>query len=102
MYCNTVADQQFVSPRGDAATSGAWNRMDPQATVYNDVVIQPEDDHTVALGVACFVTDGNSGSAAGDYDVDGGCTTLLSPIFDLSTADMAFVTYWRWYGEGGF
>ena len=33
--------------------------------------------------------------------MDHGCTTLLSPTFDLTGATMAFVNYWRWYGEGG-
>ncbi len=87
---------------GDAATSGIWVRADPVGTEYNGVAMQPEDDHTPDPGVACFVTgNGTVGGAAGDEDVDGGCTTLISPTFDLSAYDRAFVTYWRWYGEGG-
>ncbi len=87
---------------GDAATSGLWVRADPIGTNYNGTPMQPEDDHTAAPGIYCFVTgNGTVGGAVGDQDVDGGCTTLLSPIFDLSTADRAFVRYWRWYGEGG-
>ena len=39
---------------------------------------------------------------AGDNDVDDGCTTLLTPVFNLSTAERAFVTYWRWFGQDGF
>ena len=87
---------------GDAATSGVWERVDPEATEYDGETIQPEDDHTVAPGVMCFVTDGTAGTGPGDFDVDGGCTTLVSPTFDLSAADMAFVTYWRWFGQAGF
>jgi hypothetical protein len=33
--------------------------------------------------------------------VDYGCTTVRSPIFDLSTTPQAFVGYWRWYGMFG-
>jgi len=52
--------------------------------------------------VKCFVTgNGAVGGQVGDADVDGGCTSLRSPVFDLSAATQAFVTYWRWYGEGG-
>ena len=46
----------------------------------------------------CFVTgNGSPGGAAGDADVDGGKTTLLSPIFDLSRVESAIVNYWFWY-----
>jgi len=87
---------------GDQATSGLWIRDDPVGTSYNGVPIQPEDDHTVAPGIRCFVTgNGSVGGGPGDADVDGGCTTLQSPVFDLSAAQQAFVTYWRWWGEGG-
>ncbi len=35
--------------------------------------------------------------AAGSYDVDGGRTTLLSPLFDLSGGTDIQISYWRWY-----
>jgi hypothetical protein len=86
---------------GDNATTGRWVREDPvldTATGNPNLVYQPEDDHTPPPGVVCFVT-GNAppGSPAGTNDVDGGCTTLLSPIFDVSNAAEAVVRYWRWY-----
>jgi len=93
-------DAGWIMGQGDTADTGFWNRMDPQGTDYGGPV-QPEDDHTPAPGVNCFVTDGNAGSGVGDFDVDNGCVNLLSPVFDLSGADMAFVTYWRWYAEAG-
>ena len=87
---------------GDTADSGLWVRADPVGTYYNGINIQPEDDHTPAPGVACYVTgNGAVGGAAGEADVDHGCTTLMTPVFDLAGADRAFVSYWRWYGEGG-
>jgi hypothetical protein len=87
---------------GDEATSGLWIRDDPVGTVYNGAPVQPEDDHTADPGLKCFVTgNGSPGGAAGDADVDGGCTSLRSPVFDLGGAERAFASYWRWYGEGG-
>ena len=87
---------------GDAATLGLWIRDDPVGTNYNGVDVQPEDDHTAPPGVRCFVTgNGPVGGAAGEADVDGGCTSLRSPVFDLSLSEQAFVSYWRWYGEAG-
>ena len=87
---------------GDDATTGHWIRDDPVGTEYFGLIVQPDDDHTPAPGYKCFVT-GNAapGDPAGTNDVDGGCTTLVSPTFDLSTAERAFVKYVRWYGEGG-
>jgi hypothetical protein len=78
---------------GDNATSGIWLRADPVGTTY-----QPEDDHTADPGHVCFVTgNGAPGGGPGDQDVDGGRTTLVSPVIDLSGADWAEIAYWRWY-----
>ncbi len=91
-----------VGAPGDTATSGLWNRMDPQATAA-----QPGDDHTPAPGVNCWVTDGNAGTQVGSFDVDGGATTLTSPTIDASGlaggGGDVFVSYWRWYSndQGG-
>lgn len=80
---------------GDTATTGIWVWGDPIGTIA-----QPEDDHTPPPGVNCFFTgQGTIGGAAGDNDVDGGATTLLSPIIDLSSVADAEVSYWRWYSN---
>ncbi len=81
---------------GDTARTGRWNRMAPQRTTYGGKVFQPGSDTTPAPGVKCFVTDGRAGSSVGTYDVDGGFTTLLSPVMDLSHAAMLRFKYNRW------
>jgi hypothetical protein len=82
----------------DNATTGLWVRADPVGTVYNGQPAQTEDDHTVAPGQVCFVTgNGSVGGAAGEQDVDGGKTTLISPPFFVQGATSATLTYWRWY-----
>ena len=82
----------------DDASTGRWERADPFGTEYNSQPVQPEDDHTPGDGHICFVTgNGTAGGAAGDNDVDGGKTTLLSPVFDLENATSATLSYWRWY-----
>jgi hypothetical protein len=77
-----------------------WIRDDPVGTWDSgDRAIQPDDDHTPAPGVKCFVTgNADPGAPASENDVDNGCTTLVSPLFDLAGGTRAFVTYWRWYG----
>ncbi len=89
-----------VGAPDDNATTGIWTRVDPVGTEYNGYPIQPEDDHTPAPGTMCFVTgQGSVGGAVGANDVDGGKTTLLSPVFNLDGATSASLSYWRWYTE---
>jgi len=83
---------------GDDAGSGIWTRVDPIGTEYGGFPIQPEDDHTADPGALCFVTgQGSVGGSAGENDVDGGKTTLLTPVFQLGLAESASVSYFRWY-----
>jgi V8-like Glu-specific endopeptidase len=77
----------------DTATAGVWNRMDPEYTG-----VQPGDDHSLQ-GQACWITDGRAGETMGTYDVDGGRTTLSSPVLDLTTMPEARISYWRWYSN---
>ena len=79
---------------GDNATTGIWDRADPQGTAA-----QPEDDHTPAPGTQCWVTDHRAGSAVGDYDVDGGKTTLKSPLLAVAGYDRVRISYYRWYSN---
>ena len=88
-----------VGAAGDGATTGVWVRVDPIGTAA-----QPEDDSTPAPGVNCWVTGQCSGSlctpcSLGCNDIDGGVTTLLSPVYDLSGAASAKIKYDRWYSN---
>jgi hypothetical protein len=82
---------------GDGATTGSWERGDPHGTYSGSILVQPEDDHTAAPGIRCWVTGNAAGAGHGDDDVDNGKTTLLSPIYDLSSYTNASVRYYRWY-----
>jgi serine protease len=87
---------------GDDATSGIWVRGDPFGTISGPLVIAPEDDHTPAPGVQAFVT-GNPGpgAPASSGDVDAGRTTLLSPVFDLSSQTYLRFSAWLWSRQPG-
>lgn len=78
----------------DDATTGVWERGNPIGTAA-----QPEDDHTPS-GLQCFFTgQGSNGGSLGENDVDGGTTTLVSPIYDMGGLNDPTVTYWRWYNN---
>ncbi|MBC7771933.1 MAG: hypothetical protein H7210_05520, partial [Pyrinomonadaceae bacterium] len=80
---------------GDTATTGRWVRVDPIGSAA-----QPDFDHTPGAGKNCFVTgQGANGGAAGTADVDGGFTTLTSPVFDLSGVLAPRISYYRWFSN---
>ncbi len=85
----------------DTATTGVWTRVDPALVVDVDNasrVVSPADDHTPEPGALCWVTGQDTeGADQGGNDVDGGATTLYSPVYDLSAYGGATVSYWRWY-----
>jgi hypothetical protein len=84
-----------VGAPGDTATTGIWLRADPIGSTA-----QPEDDHTPAPGVNCFITgNGTVGGAVGQQDVDGGSTTLTSPTLDATTRADPQLVYHRWYSN---
>ena len=100
-----VASDAFEAPSGwsvndgtDTATTGIWLRADPVGTQSGGIAVQPELDHS-SPGTLCWVTGNNHTSSEdlGGDDVDGGKTTLLSPIYDLSATYRPVVRYWRWY-----
>jgi len=79
---------------GDDATTGVWERGNPVGTAA-----QPEDDHS-PIGAQCWFTgQGNPGGSIGTNDVDGGSTTLRTPIIDMSSLNDPTVSYYRWYSN---
>ena len=65
-----------VNPLGtDAATSGRWQRANPDAT--------SRQAGTVPSGSRALVTGAAAGASANANDVDGGLTTVRSPAIEL-------------------
>jgi len=83
----------------DTATTGIWERCDPNGTWTNGQPMAPDNDATVG-GTECYVT-GNAppGSDPGDNDVDEGHTTLVSPVIDMTGGVLAHVGYSRWWAN---
>ena len=89
----------YTGVSSDNATTGLWEETTPVGTFSANGVAVAVDAQYTEDGENCFVT-GNSGStndAIGANDVDGGTTTLISDLIDLTDyVDPAF-TYMRWY-----
>ena len=96
-----AVDHDMERDRGFArgpstASTGLFERADPQQTTSGGQTIQPANDHT-ASGTLCWITDGLAGSSAGSRDVDGGYTEVVSPVMDLQHLAVARLRFWRWY-----
>ncbi len=83
-----------ATPGANTATTGAWARGDPQATSSGSLNLQP----TTCDGpsVNCFVTALAAGTTAGTNDIDGGVTSVQSPLISLpaaSTINLRFRYY---------
>jgi hypothetical protein len=89
-----IASGWTVGAAGDTATTGLWERANPQGTIA-----QPEDDHSDP-GTLCWITGPLAGAGVGSNDVDGGATSLTSPAFDALAQDgEAWLEYWFWYSN---
>jgi len=86
-----------VGDPDDTATTGIWVREDPIGVWEGAEEVQPEDDATVDPGVFCWITGNGEDGQQGTDDVDGGQTTLKSPVFDLTSAESVTASYRRWY-----
>ncbi len=82
----------------DNATAGKWIVATPIASMTNGDTVQTGNDHTTGTG-KCAVTGNatNATSPAGNADVDGGRTSLVTENFDLSSYNQPVLSYWRWY-----
>ncbi len=79
---------------GDTASTGVWVRTAP-----NGSTAQPGADNPAGTGTLCFLTGADPpGAQPGTNDVDGGATTLRSPMLD-ATAGECFIRYYRWYSN---
>src|SRR5690606_822888 len=63
----------------DTAVSGLWARGVPQATNSNG----PKQLATTTSGRNGLFTGLQAGAAAGNNDVDGGITSIVSPVINL-------------------
>jgi subtilisin family serine protease len=76
---------------GDTATTGQWERGDPQATSSGGVSLQLGN---AVSGSNTLSTGPLAGSSVGVHDVDGGVTTIRSPLISLPTGSLTLSFSW--------
>ncbi|MEU6719979.1 M14 family zinc carboxypeptidase [Nonomuraea sp. NPDC046802] len=95
VYSDTFesAGNWTTNPGGaDTATSGQWERGDPEATASSG----DKQLGTTVSGSNDLVTGRLAGSAAGDFDVDGGVTSIQSPPITLPATGSLNLSF-SWY-----
>ncbi len=84
-----------INPDGtDTATTGQWEVANPQET--SDGVI-PQQLGTTSSGVQALVTQAAAGSGFGDFDIDNGPTTALSPVVQIPADALGASLSLNWY-----
>jgi hypothetical protein len=84
---------------GDNATAGVWARAIPQGTMVNGKLAEPNQDAT-AEGSYCYVTGaGDANTEPNESDVDGGKTTLRSPLFSLAEINQPVLHFSYWFSN---
>lgn len=87
-----------VNPEGDdSASAGTWKLGEPECSLVLDIVTQPERDHTPGEGELSFHTGPKKGQSFTADDVDGGRTTLESPVFAIGDATYPSLIYYAWH-----
>jgi aminopeptidase S len=82
-----------TNPNGtDTASTGAWERGDPQTTTSSGT----KQLGTTVSGVNDLVTGRLAGTGAGSFDIDGGITTVRSPAILLPSTGTLNVSL-SWY-----
>ena len=77
--------------------SGHWELGEPECGYVLEVVTQPETDRTMGDGKLSFHTGSKIGPNFDSFDVDGGRTTLESPVFSFGDARYPALVFYAWH-----
>lgn len=89
-----TANGWTINPNGsDTATTGAWERGDPESTTNGGTTIQLG---TTTSGSNDLVTGRLAGTSVGANDLDGGTTSIQSPQITLPTGGTLSLSF-SWY-----
>lgn len=84
-----------------SASTGDWERGEPNGTTFNGDPSNPGADIANDFGREAYVT-GNGGGQAGSDDIDDGTVVLTSPVMDLTTYNDPILRFYQWfYNDGG-
>ena len=80
---------------------GRWERGYPEGTSDQGLNYNPDGDVNSDCMEFAYVTGLDAGGQVGSNDVDDFNTVLTSPIFDLSSNQTHYLSYYSWFSNGG-
>ncbi len=83
------------------ASVGTWERGLPEGTDSQGQYYNPDGDVNNDCMDFAYVTGLSAGGQTGSNDVDDANTLLISPIFDLSSGQNHYLSYYSWFSNGG-
>ena len=103
---DNIAGNWQVNVNGtDDNTTGTWTLDSPNATFLTGgnaaSICQTGTDHTEdnTINFCYFTGQGTTATSIGENDVDGGRTSLFSPVFDLSAYTNPAISFYQWYSN---
>jgi hypothetical protein len=89
------------SVQNDASlTTGAWEQADPIGTQSGGTEVSPDVPFNGTMAWVTANCPPGGCASSGETDVDGGPTTLMSPVVDIDGSD-AIISYARWHYSSG-
>jgi len=82
-------------------TAGEWERGVPNGTGYQGELMNPNSDADGDCGSEAFITGNLANASFYEADVDGGRTTLLSPLMDFSSSQSVTLSFSTWFQNAG-
>jgi hypothetical protein len=80
---------------------GRWERGYTEGTSDQGLNYNPDSDVNSDCMEFAYVTGLDAGGQVGSNDVDDFNTVLTSPIFDLSSNQPFYLSYYSWFSNGG-
>jgi choice-of-anchor B domain-containing protein len=94
-------DLGWLVENESSLTAGAWERGIPNGTDYQGQTLNPSIDADEDCGAQAYITGNTVNASFYEADVDGGRTSILSPIMDLSSFQSITLSFSTWFQNAG-
>jgi choice-of-anchor B domain-containing protein len=82
-------------------TAGEWERGIPNGTDYQGQALNPSMDADGDCGSEAYITGNTANASFYEADVDGGRTSIASPLMDFSSLQTVVLSFSTWFQNSG-
>ena len=94
-------DLGWIVENESSLTAGAWERGIPNGTDYQGELMNPNSDAPGDCGSEAYITGNAANASFYEADLDGGRTSIYSPIMDLSSFQTVSLSFSTWFQNSG-